>query len=346
MKRFYALMLALIMLFTFCGCGAGSDSAKMEAAPAEPQAAMDMMYSMNTAASTDGGFGMAEEAMEAEMRGEDGAVEEPQIDPEKIIYAADATLETTDFDATVSGVLELVEKNGGWVQSSSINGANYYNISRGNSYNRSAYYVLRIPGDRFQTLMNSLSTLGNVPYTHVYTENVTAQYYDTQARLTAYEAQEQRLVDMMEIAETVEEIVILEDKLTELRYKIDSLQTSLNNWDRRVNYSTLNLSVEEVREYTPDEGRMSYGEELAAAFTDAIKGVGEFFKEALVFIVSAIPALVIIAVILLVFRPLLKKQSAKCRERREKKAEARLLKKCGKGESGDCYQTNPDENRE
>ena len=337
MKRFYSLMLALIMLFTLCACGAGSDMAKAESAPAEPQAAADMMYSMNTAGTVSGGFGMAEEAVEAEYDGgEDAAA--PEVDPEKIIYSADATLETTSFDETVSGVLALVEQNGGWVQSSSVNGANYYNISRGSSYNRSAYYVLRIPGDKFQTLMNSLSTLGNVPYTYVYTENVTAQYYDTQARLTAYDAQESRLVEMMDVAETVEEIVILEDKLTELRYKIDSLQSSLNNWDRRVNYSTLNLSVEEVREYTPDESGISYGEELKLAFVGAIEGVGDFFKNALVFLVSAIPALVIIAVLLLVLRPLLKKQGERCRTRREKKAEARLLKKCGETPDCDCYE--------
>lgn len=341
MKRFYSFMLALIMIFSLCACGAAS-TAKYESAPAEPMAAADMAYSMNAA----GGFGMAEEAAETEMRAEDGGADAPDTDPEKIIYSADATLETTDFDGTVNGVLELVDKNGGWVQSSSINGANYYNIARGNSYNRSAYYVLRIPGDKFQTLMNSLSTLGNVPYTHIYTENVTAQYYDTQARLTAYEAQEQRLVEMMEIAETVEEIVILEDKLTELRYKIDSLQSSLNNWDRRVNYSTLNLSVEEVREYTPDENKISYGQELWSAFTDAIEGVGEFFKDALVFIVSAVPAIVIIAILFFVLRPLLKKYSCRCKSRREKKAEGRLLKKCKNPDDMNCYEAPAEDRKE
>ncbi|MBQ2961171.1 MAG: DUF4349 domain-containing protein [Oscillospiraceae bacterium] len=341
MKRFYAMLLALIMIFTLCACGAAS-SAKQESAPAEPAAAMDMAYTMNTA----GGFGMAEEAVEAEMRSESGGSDAPENNPEKIIYSADATLETTEFDAALSGVLALVEKYGGWVESSSINGANYYNISRGNSYNRSAYYVLRVPGDKFQTMMNSLSELGNVPYTHIYTENVTAQYYDTQARLTAYEAQEARLVEMMAIAETVEDIIAIEDKLTDIRYRIDSLQTSLNNWDRRVNYSTLSLSVEEVREYTPDEKKISYGQELWMAFTDAIEGVGEFFKNALVFIVSAIPALVIIAVLIIVLRPLLKKQGAKCKERREKKAEARLIKKCADGENDNCYESPVEENKE
>ena len=322
MKRYYAIMLALAMIFSLCACGAAGNSMKTEAAPAEPMAAADMAYSMNTA----GGFGMAEEAVEAEYKSEQGS-DAPDVDPEKIIYSADATLETTDFDAAISGVIELVEKNGGWVESSSINGANYYNISRGNSYNRSAYYVLRIPGDKFQLMMNSLSELGNVPYTHIYTENVTAQYYDTQARLTAYKAQESRLVEMMAIAETVEDVIAIEDKLTDIRYRIDSLQTSLNNWDRRVNYSTLNLGVEEVKEYTPDEKKISYGQELLKAFTDAIEGVGEFFKDALVFVVSAIPALVIIAVLFFVLRPVLKKSGARCKARREKKAEARLIKK-------------------
>ena len=343
MKRYYAIMLALAMIFSLCACGAASDSMKTEAAPAEPMAmaADTAAYSMNAA----GGFGMAEEAMETEAVSEDGS-DAPDMDPEKIIYSADATLETTDFDAAISGVLELVEKNGGWVESSSINGANYYNISRGNSYNRSAYYVLRIPGDKFQLMMNSLSELGNVPYTHIYTENVTAQYYDTQARLTAYEAQEARLVEMMAIAETVEDVIAIEDKLTDIRYRIDSLQTSLNNWDRRVNYSTLNLGVEEVREYTPDEKKISYGEELWRAFTDAVEGVGEFFKNALVFVVSVIPALVILAVLFFVLRPLLKKSGARCKARREKKAEGRLLKKCRGKDDSNCYEAPAEESKE
>ena len=341
MRRFYAIVLAFTMIICLCACGAAS-SMKTESAPAEPMAApaMDMAYTMNTA----GGFGMAEEAVEAQMKSESGS-DAPEVDPEKIIYSADATLETTDFDAALSGVIELVEKNGGWVESSSINGANYYNISRGNSYNRSAYYVLRIPGDKFQLMMNSLSELGNVPYTHIYTENVTAQYYDTQARLEAYEAQEARLVEMMAIAETVEDVIAIEDKLTDIRYRIDSLQTSLNNWDRRVNYSTLSLSVEEVREYTPDEKKISYGEELWKAFTDAIEGVGEFFKNALVFIVSAIPALVIILVLGLLLRPVIKKSRLRSKSRREKKAEARLIKKCADSPEGECYEVPAEENK-
>ena len=83
----------------------------------------------------------------------------PDENPEKIIYSADATVETTEFDKTLEELAALIKEYGGWVQSSSINGANYYSISRGSSYNRSADYTIRIPSDKFQTVRGSLSTL-------------------------------------------------------------------------------------------------------------------------------------------------------------------------------------------
>ena len=42
--------------------------------------------------------------------------------------------------------------------------------------------------------MNERPASATSPYTHTYTENITAQYYDAQARLTAYETQEQSLL--------------------------------------------------------------------------------------------------------------------------------------------------------
>lgn len=89
-----------------------------------------------------------------------------------------------------------------------------------------------------------------------------------QSRLTAYKTQETRLLEMMEKAQTVEDTITIEEKLTELQYKIDSLQSSLNNWDRQVNYSTISLNVQEVGEYTEQQAvTISYGQRLLNAFT-------------------------------------------------------------------------------
>ena len=333
MKKITAVFLALIMMLSLCACGA---SAKYETAPAEAPAMMAASDSAavyaNGAGGTGaaGGFAMTEEAYEMpapEVKEKGAEADTPDVNPEKIIYSADANVETTEFDETIKALTKLIEDCGGWIESSSMEGANYYNTARGNVSNRSAYYTLRIPSDQFQTMMGSLSTLGNVPYTYTYTENVTAQYYDVQARLKAYQAQEERLIEMLEIAETVEDIVTIEDKLTDVRYMIDSMQSSLNNWDRRVNYSTLHLNISEVQVYTPQSvTKLSYGEELWRAFTGALRNAGQFFKDLLVFLVSAIPALVILAVLFFLLRPLIRKLCPKWKERRAARKAARAKK--------------------
>ena len=333
MRKTISLVLCLLMALSLCACGS-SNSAKSEsssayyAAPAEapypaPAAANGYYAAEEAAYDMDAGFVTGSTA----ARKESGS-ETPEENPEKIIYSADATVETTEFDKSIADLNTMLAECGGFVESSSVNGNNYYDSSRGNVSRRTANYTLRIPSAKFSGVMEGLSRLGNVPYTYMYTENVTAQYYDVQARMQALQAQEKRLMEMMEIAETVEDIITIEDKLTDVRYRIDSLQSSLNNWDRRVSYSSLNLTVKEVQVYTPETVvKITYGQRLAKAFTNSLKNAGEFFQDLLVFLVSALPTLVILAVLFFVCRPLVKKWHAKAKERRARRAAEKAAKK-------------------
>ena len=310
-KKFLALLMALLMTFALCACGSSSyKSSRRDTEPAYAPAAgnpyansyadVSGQYAMEYAlADAEEDYGYNGLAMTtAAPKGEaTEPAEEPAENPDKIIYSADVTVETTDFEAGLSGVDALVKQYGGWVESSSINGSNYYDSARGNQKTRSASYTLRIPSARFQELLGSLSDLGNVPYSHVYTENVTARYYDTQARLTAYSAQETRLLEMLDLAETVEDVIAIEEKLTEVRYEIESLQSTLNNWDRHVSYSTVNLNLNEVREYTPEpQVKITFWDRLGEALADGFDGAGEF----LLLLVSMLPVLLILAVIALI----------------------------------------------
>ncbi len=320
MKKICCILLAAVLMLSLCACG--SQNAK---APQAAPAATGAFYADTTpteAYAEEADYGFAMNASGAAAKGESGEV--PQENPEKIIYSANVTVETTDFDGSLAKLEELLRDCGGWVESSSISGANFYQKSRGYAGTRNASYTLRIPSDRFDGLMNSLSGLGNVPYSHTYTENVSAQYYDTEAHLKAYQTQETRLLEMMEKAETVEDIVILEDRLTELRWRIESLQTSLNSWDRRVSYSTVNLELQEVQEYTPEpEKKLSYGQRLWHSLKEGLTGVAEFFEELLVWLVGALPALLVLAVLVLLLRLPVKKAIAR---RKEKKAAKKAAK--------------------
>lgn len=340
MKKIFALILALVMALSLCACGAKSSA--YDAKPAEAPAAA---YSYSAAA---GDFAMAEEA--AEM---DYAIPEPTeaygglsadngaaaaggnsnpaatINPEKIIYSASASLETTEFDETLQKLNDMISAYGGFLESSSVSGANYYNQSHGYTYNRSASYTIRVPSAKFSELMTALPTLGNVPYSNTYTDNITSQYYDLQARLTAYQAQEARLIEMMAIAETVEDIITIEDRLTEVRYQIDSFQSRLNNWDRQVNYSTVYLDITEVQEYTPTETvKTTYGQRLVRAMKNGFKSVGDFFADFLLWLLEALPTLVLLTVVIILAVKLVRK--TRSAERQAKRAEKKAAKQAKK----------------
>ena len=257
MKKTISLLLAFIMIFALCACGS---SYKAETSAAGTAYSSSAQYAADYGFAYDE-YGYDEPAempmpapqaekedlgglsADASSSAATGTGSNATINTEKIIYSADAQLETTTFDETVAAVTEMISAYGGFIESSSVNGANYYNKARGYTSLRSANYTIRIPSENFSSMMNALPTLGNVPFTNTYTENVTSQYYDVQARLTAYKTQETRLIEMMSVAETVEDIIKIEDRLTEIRYQIDSMQSRINNWDRRVNFSTIHLSV-------------------------------------------------------------------------------------------------------
>ena len=325
MKKRLSLALAAVLALSLCACGSvkNSNAGKTEApVPAPMYAAADMAVYESAPQEAIAGNGLAAYSMNMakKPRAEENKLTDTK--PDKIIYSADATIETTDLDAALDALNALSEKYSAWIESSSVNGANYSDISRGRLSLRSASYTLRIPSESFDTLMHSLSDIGNVPYSHIYTDNVTAQYYDTQARLDSYKTQEQSLLRLMEKAESVEDIITIESKLAEVRYSIESLQSTLNNWDRRVSYSTVNLTVEEVAEYTPETiVKPSFGQKFVKAVRDGFKTAGEVISGFVLWLVEALPTLVIAAAVIfalfLLVRSFVRKRKAKKAEKKE-----------------------------
>ena len=337
-----SLLCLLLAALLLCGCGSAkqsavtADQAKAEengywysesemAAPMEapamaapipmPEAAAGGIA--NTSASTT-------TAAKAESRG--------QMQTEKIIYSAYAEVETTEYEKTVEAVSEMVERFGGFIESSSISGANYYRSSRGLKSLRSASFSLRIPCEHFEELTNSLSELGNVPYCNTSSENVTAAYYDVEARKIAYETQEKRLLEMLEIAESVEDLLAIQQQLTNVQYEIDSLQSRLTNYDRQVSYSTVNLTVSEVEEYTETPiVKLSYGEKLTQRFKSSCENVGEFFVDGSLWFMGNLPEIVLWTVAVVIGwklgKSLLSRRNGTPRKsRKERRAEKKAAK--------------------
>ena len=247
MKKICLLLSLLLMLGLLASCGASSNAAEATAdmAVAEPAAPAEEAI-MEEA-----------EIMETQAMGtvgsSDGVVSgEISVNlSEKIIYTAYADIETTEFDKSMDTVHMLLETYQGFIESSSVTGSNLRDTYYGYSSLRSAHYILRIPREHYAAVTDALSTVGNVTYLTNDATNITARYTDTESRLAAYETEEDRLLAILAQAESVEDMIDLESRLSEIRYEKESLTSQLANWDNQVSYSTVSLSLQEVEILTP-----------------------------------------------------------------------------------------------
>ena len=307
-KRSLAALCALLLLLSLAACGAKSAS---KGSLNDVSGATAEKSSVQNAVSGEKGGGTATSG--SDPTASPGQETLPSAD--KIIYSASVTIETRKFDDALTGLTKLVTDSGGFVENSSVSGASYDDTGAQRGY-RTAQYTVRIPAEKFSTVSDSLKALGNVTQTNTQAENITMQYTDTTSHLDALKTQEARLMELLAKAQSMDDILKIEDQLANVRYQIESLTSQLKNWDNDVSYSTLNVSLNEVAYYSKGNSNgAGYGRQLGEAFTNSLNGIGRFFKAFFKFLVGALPVLAIIAgaawLIVWVRRRIKRKKAAK-----------------------------------
>ena len=234
---------------------------------------------------------------------------------EKIIYTANADIETVDFDSTLEMVNDLLSFNNAFIENSYLGGRNYAQSYYGYQVYRTANYTLRIPVDRFKAVVDNLEILGNVISKTTNAENITAQFRDTSSRLTSYRIQEERLLAMLEKSETVTDMITIESRLADVRYSIESLTSTLSNWQNQVDYSTLTLYIREVEKLSETMPiQRTYWQQVGDGLQLTTRNVGEFFTNLFKWIVVNSPVLVILAIIVIVIVVIIKRKRSKKRK--------------------------------
>jgi hypothetical protein len=217
----------------------------------------------------------------------------------KIIKSGYLAMETLDFEETTSEIIRKVQQAGGFIASSNIQGWSREDVK--NKPMRQAHYKVRIPSGKFEQFITDAGELGNVTRNESWGEDVSSQYFDTEARLKSLTIQEDRLLTILSKAEQLTDIIELERELSSIRYEIENLTGTLRKYDNLVAYSTLELDIREVREIKEvEEEPVTLWGKMVNIFRNSIKSVGEIAEGMLLFIIGAIPFLLLLGVILLV----------------------------------------------
>ena len=150
----------------------------------------------------------------------------------------------------------------------------------------------RIPSDKLDSFTEKTGELGQVTNKSENVEDVTLDYVDKTAYKESLQVEYDRVMELLEEAKDLEQILALESKLSQLRYEINSYESQLRTYDNLIDYSTVDIYISEV-EYE-QESNDTIGNRISNGFRSSLYGVRDFFVNLFVWLVSNLPVLLLL----------------------------------------------------
>ncbi|SET75914.1 protein of unknown function [Natronincola peptidivorans] len=216
----------------------------------------------------------------------------------KIIQRGRMALEVENFDEVHDEVLKIVENANGYIQHREVY---YYHQDRMNPEEslKNASMELRIPSQNFVSIFDRVKELGTVVEENTSGEDITDSYLDIDNQVTNLKVQEERLRDILQRAEKVEDLLQIENELNRIRTQINYLTGTLKNYDGLVSMATINLHIRQVKEsniaiQSIDEGLWSRAK---SNFVHSINSIIKLFERGFIGLFGALPSLMLLAII-------------------------------------------------
>lgn len=225
----------------------------------------------------------------------------------KLIKTISMNVETENFDSLLGNIKQRVAALGGYVEQEEINGTSYY-AARNNRY---ASMSLRIPNDQLESFVNEVTEISNVIWKNENVQDVTLQYVDVESHKKALQTEQDRLFELLEKAESMEDIIAIKSRLSEIRYELQNYESQLRVMDNQIEYSTISLHIEEVQKLTPQKEKSAW-EKITEGFKDSLISIWKGIQNTIINFIVYLPYLIlwgiIIIVLILIGRKLYKKR--------------------------------------
>ncbi|MBP5554485.1 MAG: DUF4349 domain-containing protein [Lachnospiraceae bacterium] len=283
MNLFGKLAIAgLLSVSMLAGCGSADSAAGNYAAA--PQAAYDAEYTVaETAEEYDYGFDNYD--MKVDDSAGTSASSPAAVDTSrKLVTTSYLDVETKEFDQLYADVENFVNGAGGYLESiNTYNGSRYH----GEVVERHADLTVRIPAQKLDEFIKQIGNAGNITNRSQSVEDITLTYVDLEAHKKTLRDEEARLEEFLRDAESIEDMIYIEDRLANVRYQIESMESQLRTFDNKVNYATIYLNISEVVEYTPVVyEEPSTWQKMKDGFSEQLEDIADFFKNFAIWFVS------------------------------------------------------------
>ena len=282
LSRFSLFLVLLLALCLFASCGSAKTTDRVGSSTMGDSVGKgEMNY-----APADPSIGMNDSALTLPDMTEKAGT--------KVIKTFSLSAETTDFDTAIQSLTTLIADHGGYVESSTT--SNQSLSTKNQSYRRTASYTLRIPAEQAEAFVSSLGTSLHLTSNHSTVEDVSETYYSIEARLEELQVERSSLLEILESPAVTKDYnmwLTVKQRLSEVTQQIAVYQGQLNRYDSKIAYSTVNLSVTEVRTYSSTVEDNSFSAQIGAAFSNGWTSFVEGLQSFILWIASSLPALIL-----------------------------------------------------
>ncbi len=150
---------------------------------------------------------------------------------------------------------------------------------------RTGVVSFMVPASKFDETIDALSNLGKVQTVHITGNDVSAQYVDLQARLANEEAQRNAMLALLAKAQTVEQIIMVQNQIGQITGQIEQLKGQINYIDHNVAFSTITVQLTEAGAPVATAPTDSWG------FASAVADAAHNFVTTINYIVTVLGAL-------------------------------------------------------
>ena len=299
-------VVCLVMMSMITGCGSSGGKYSSSAVTNDTAAAVATESYADA-----GGYGVyevaeqyyAEDAVEYEESGmtqtqsAELSEEAAQTAERKLIRTVDLYTETEQYDDLLAALEVQIASLGGYVEYRYQYNGNPYDVY---SYSkRNSNLTVRIPSDKLDEFITRVGESSNIVNKEERVEDVTLRYVDLESHRNALVTEQERLLELLEQAETVEDLITIESRLSQVRYELESMESQLRTLMNQVNYSTVYLSIQEVQRLSPTEEVTIWGR-MRQGLADSFYGLGMSFQNGFVGFVINLPYIVLWLIVIVI----------------------------------------------
>lgn len=206
----------------------------------------------------------------------------------KIVYRATVEVRVENFEGVPDRVEAVTKSHEGFVKDANLSGIS--------GTSRTGEWTLRIPVANYDAFLAEVRGLGDLQNLSTTTEEVTAEFYDVDARIRNKRREEERLLAHLDNSTAeLEDILAVERELTRVREELERLEGRTRVLKDLTSLTTVTLVVREIRDYVPPESP-TFATRIGRSFSESTAALADFGQNVALAAVALVPWLPLLAV--------------------------------------------------